>query len=115
MKRRMIQRSLAVAVFAAIALTVNAQHEHQTYSGPFGHNNAGIATYSYYTGDRSSITTTNYPNEMLKGITRLLERSYDFKEMPIRSGIEGQRLRFKFEDGLKYGFLGIKGYRIQIR
>jgi len=108
MKRRMIQRSLAVAVFAAIALTVNAQHEHQTYSGPFGHNNAGIATYSYYTGDDG--------RRMFDGkYTRLLERSYDFKEMPIRSGIEGQRLRFKFEDGLKYGFLGIKGYSIQIR
>lgn len=267
MKRRMIQRSLVVAVFAAIALTVNAQQEHQTYNGPFGRGNAGTATYSYYTGDdgrrmfdgkytykridkrnggstytetgqykddkleglwtltfngsmygikvvakitlnyknglldgpmnyswretedgktkteaytfqfhegyltgkatklvldryiysyqcdeedlpigiwtkignrkdatfteccvyengkaidgyteqvatgdRSSITVDYYPNEMLKGITRLLERPYDFKEMPIRSGIEGLSLRFKFEDGLKYGFLGIKGH-----
>ena len=46
MNRRMIQRSLVVAVFAAIALTVNAQHEHQTYNGPFVRNNAGTATYS---------------------------------------------------------------------
>jgi hypothetical protein len=48
MKRRMIQRSLVVAVFAAIALTVNAQQEHQTYNGTFGRGNAGTATYSYY-------------------------------------------------------------------
>ena len=71
MKRRMIQRSLAVAVFAAIALTVNAQHEHQTYNGPFGHNNAGIATYSYYTGDDGR---------------RMFDGKYTYKRIDKRNG-----------------------------
>ena len=50
MKAIMIQKSLAVVVFAVIALAAGAQ-EHQTYNGPFGRDNAGTATYSYYTGD----------------------------------------------------------------
>ena len=49
MKAIMIQKSLAVVVFAVIALAAGAQ-EHQTYNGPFGRDNAGTATYSYYTG-----------------------------------------------------------------
>lgn len=62
------------------------------------------------TGDRSSINVDYYHNDLLKDITRLLKYPYNFKEMPIRSSVEGQRLRFKFRDGLKFGFLGIKGY-----
>ena len=70
MKRRMIQRSLAVAVFSVIALAAGAQ-ERQTYNGPFGHNNAGIATYSYYTGDDGR---------------RMFDGKYTYKRIDKRNG-----------------------------
>ena len=71
MKASMIQRSFVVAVFAAIALTVNAQHEHQTYNGPFGRDNAGTATYSYYTGDDGR---------------RMFDGKYTYKRIDKRNG-----------------------------
>ena len=62
------------------------------------------------TGDRYSTTYDLYCNDLLEGITRLLQRPYDFKEMPIRSSLEGHPQHSKFNDGLKFGLLGIKGY-----
>ena len=37
-------------LMTTMVFNVNAQ-EHKTYSGVFGKDNAGTATYSYYTGD----------------------------------------------------------------
>jgi hypothetical protein len=71
MKEKTILRNLAVAVFAAIALTVNAQHEHQTYNGPFGRGNSGTATYSYYTGDDGR---------------RMFDGKYTYKKVDKRNG-----------------------------
>lgn len=62
------------------------------------------------TGDRYSTTYDLYCNDLLEGITRLLQRPYDFKEMPFRSSLEGHPQHSKFKGGLKFGFLGIKGY-----
>ena len=40
----------ACALMAMMVMNANAQ-EHKTYSGPFGKDNGGTATYSYYTGE----------------------------------------------------------------
>jgi hypothetical protein len=66
------------------------------------------------TGDRYSTTYDLYCNDLLEGITRLLKRPYDFKEMPIRSSLDGHSMDSKFNDGLKFGLLGIKGYVVGI-
>ena len=71
MKEKTILRNLAVAVFAAIALTVNAQHEHQTYNDPFGRGNSGTATYSYYTDDDGK---------------RMFDGKYTYKKVDKRNG-----------------------------
>ena len=60
----------AIALMTTMVMNTNAQ-EHQTYSGVFGKENGGTATYSYY---------------------------------------EGQNGKRMFDDGLKFEFLGIKGY-----
>ena len=70
MKAIMIQKSLAVAVFSVIALAAGAQ-EHQTYNGPFGRDNAGTATYSYYTGDDGK---------------RMFDGKYTYKRVDKRNG-----------------------------
>jgi hypothetical protein len=43
-------RNMIAAMLLVMTMGANAQ-EHQTYSGQFGKNNAGTATYSYYTGE----------------------------------------------------------------
>ena len=50
MKTFKIQNCLVVTMLLFTTMVAHAQ-EHQTYSCPFGHNNAGTVTYSYYIGD----------------------------------------------------------------
>ncbi len=70
MKASMIQKSLAVVAFSVIAQAAGAQ-EHQTYNGPFGNDNAGTATYSYYTGDDGR---------------RMFDGKYTYKRIDKRNG-----------------------------
>ena len=70
MKTFKIQRSLVVTMLLFTTMATCAQ-EHQTYNGPFGHNNAGTATYSYYTGDDGR---------------RMFDGKYTYKRLDKRNG-----------------------------
>lgn len=76
----------------------------------------GQQVQSYYetdsTGDRTDTSDDRFFFSLLEGINHLLMQPYNFKEMPIRSslkGIEGV-IYPRFDDGMKFGFLGIKGF-----
>ena len=70
MKTFKIQNCLVVTMLLFTTMVAHAQ-EHQTYSGPFGDDNAGTVTYSYYIGDDGQ---------------RLFDGKYTYKRVDKRNG-----------------------------
>ena len=83
----------------------------------------GTLKMSYHenitTGDREGVRyegnaeILEVVDPLLEGIDNLLAQPYDFKEMPIRSGLKGKDVGFHphVVTGSKFGFLGFRGLK----